>query len=79
MVDESLRQIDLDLVKTVSRLEEKMDAITRKLDAIEKLERRISALEKARTYSSGWFAGAVAVASVIGGVLTEIFRRCFGM
>lgn len=79
MGDDSLRQIDLDFVKAMSRLEEKVDAINRRLETLDRLERRITMLEKARTYSSGWFAGAVAVASIIGGVLAEIFRRCFGV
>ena len=76
---DDLRQIDLDFVRAMSRLEEKVDAINAKLEKMESLDKRVSTLEKVRTYNAGWMAGAVAIASVIGGVLAEIFRRCFGV
>ena len=76
---DDLRQIDLDFVRAMSRLEEKVDAINAKLEKMESLDKRVSTLEKVRTYNAGWMAGAVAIASVIGGVLAEIFRRCFGI
>ncbi len=79
MGDESLRQIDLDFVKAMSRLEEKVDTINRKLETLERLEKRVSTLERARTFQAGWMAGAVAIASVIGAVAAEIFKRCFGI
>ena len=61
------------------RWKKKADFLSDELEKMESLDKRVSTLEKVRTYNAGWMAGAVAIASVIGGVLAEIFRRCFGV